>query len=369
MMIQTMPDVLRWSDGTEVLATVHDSYVALLSDRLGGTLAALRRSDERLVDELRELISMMPDDAFLRFLTAPETSCRLLWPGHHPFETVGAFFRDAVTAELVRAGRPLPTDRVIWTPLGDARIEPGGEIVPQPVLDGLMPLDFGSPYALRLDLEGRVDAVETARRPYEGDELRLVLDRLAEARDGIAAVDRGVLDFVAIFNKVLIPQRDTDAPEMFSSGSQGQYVGRSVLGNPHLAKVDAADIADAIIHEGIHALLYMQEQRRPWVLDPSLYEHVHRTHSPWTGNPLPLRPYMQASFVWYGLLNFWCMALGSDAFPAARVRARISQAALGFLGAPLVSRIEEFRDRISPELIEAMETMQEVVGESFAAAL
>ena len=68
--------------------------------------------------------------------------------------------------------------------------------------------------------------------------------------------------------------------------------------------IDYLDIAEALVHEAIHSLLYMQERCHPWV-PAELYAPVPRVVSPWRGRNLALRPFLQACFVWYGILQFW----------------------------------------------------------------
>ena len=124
-------------------------------------------------------------------------------------------------------------------------------------------------------------------------------------------------------------------------------------------------IADAIVHEAIHALLYMQEQKKPWVHDPDLYGPAVRTLSPWSGNPLPLRPFMQAAFVWYGLLQFWTRALARGAFSPACARQRMAQAASGFLGPSLLEQVAPYRAGVADDVLLTIDRMQQQVKQAF----
>jgi hypothetical protein len=130
--------------------------------------------------------------------------------------------------------------------------------------------------------------------------------------------------------------------------------------------VDAVDIADAIVHEAIHALLYMQEQKKSWVYDPDLCKPIPRVVSPWTGRHLALRPFLQACFVWYGLLHFWCLALSAGAFDSARIRERIVRSGIGFWDKPLLDYIDSYKAALCPDLLKAIQEMQSIVNDAFA---
>src|SRR5260370_18494033 len=96
--------------------------------------------------------------------------------------------------------------------------------------------------------------------------------------------------------------------QQFSTGATTQYVGRTFITNPHVHSVDIVDLAEALVHEGIHALLFMEELQRSWGDIPELRDGVRRVESPWTGNSLSLSSFFQAGFSWYWLADFWALA-------------------------------------------------------------
>jgi len=357
MLIETMPDVLTWRAGSDVMLRVYRGYVDLLSDRLGALLCDLRATDPRLCDGLDEALRGASDLAFSRVLTAPETSYRLIWQRGNAAER-GQFIFEALRAERAREGEPARFNAETWTALGDIRFFPDGLSFPQPRLPWEMPLDFASPYADAVDL-GNGDPT-APRGTFTSAETERVLALLHEACDCIGRVSALILDFTVKFNKVLVLQKDLVEPG-FTSGSTGQFVGRSFLVNPHLAAVHPVLIAEGIVHEAIHSLLYMQERQKSWVKSDDLYHPKQALVSPWSGSSLALRPFMQACFVWYGLLNFWCAALIAGVFDQQRVRARISVCLKGFLGRPLVGYLDPWREGISEDLIETIAVLQDNV--------
>ena len=145
-----------------------------------------------------------------------------------------------------------------------------------------------------------------------------------------------------------------------------------MLANAHCESVDVVDVTDAIVHEAIHALLFMQERRKRWVLDEKLYDSTPRSTSPWTGRELPLRAFLQANFVWYGLLNFWLKTHSATLktpvawAPLERIRSKISAASVGFLGVSLVDSVAEFKSEISTDILAAIDVMQSRVRVAFS---
>ena len=363
-MIDTIPIVLAWQSGGANATAVFRSYVHLLSDAFSAFLRRLSRSESGLADRLAVLVREVSDDAFLRVLTAPETSFRLLWNGGVSDAARAEFFLSAFRAEVAREHGSHRFEIETWTALGDIGFGPDGDVLGNWRLEGMMPLDFGSPLArATATAEMELDGERLDFQPFSDEEIARVLTRLAAAGRAIRDTSQEVMDFATTFNRVLVCVKDAVAPFSFASGSTGQYVGRSFLANPHLTNVDEVAIAEGIVHEAVHGLLFMLERRNRWVAD-ALYMGPARIVSPWSGNPLRLRPYLQACFVWFGLLHFWGLALGAGAFSAARVRSRISTCVQGFLGGSLVDAVNSFIDGISPDLIETIAVMQAHVVES-----
>ncbi|SDS40955.1 aKG-HExxH-type peptide beta-hydroxylase [Actinoplanes derwentensis] len=364
--IAAMPAVLQWGSGSIEAARVHREYAVLLGDRLGTMLAAARSHPR--AQALGEGLSALSSRAWLRVLTAPQVSYRLLWPARHEPDGTVDFLADAVEVELSRErAAPAPGTvsggKTAWSVLGDGWRDATGQFVAGPALPGLPPLDIGSPHALAIDLEGVTDEVVQARTSHQPAEIDRLLAQLTDVRDALATSAPDILEFVVAFTKVLILQPDPEAPTSFSTGSSAQYIGRSVFGNPVLETVDSVLLAEGLVHEAIHSYMYMNERLEPWVINAELYGPQYRTRSPWTGHPLPLRAYLQACFVWYGLLNLWARSTSHTAFDAQRVRHRMAQAARGFLAGDVLAQVAPYRCGIVPELLSTIEQMQaEVVA-------
>jgi HEXXH motif-containing protein len=300
----------------------------------------------------------------MRVLLAPESSYRLIFR-REPVEERTRFIVAALRMEAARTGmRPLQDGRGEWTALGDAGLSEKGIWRDLPRLSTGLPFDTLSPHAAAVDLGGPSGIAP--RRPFSPTETEALVAKLDEAIGGIARAGMIFSTFVHQFNMVLIAQVDRDDEELFTSGSTGQYIGRSFITNPHMPSVRPVDLAEALVHEGIHALLYMQERRVAWVHDQALYDPLHvRVQSPWTGSMLGVRPFLQACFVWYGLLHFWADALQTDAFDHRQVQGRMGIASRGFLAGPLLERVRECRQDIDPIILTAIEALQERILNSW----
>ena len=359
MPIRQMPDVLTWRKGSGIFDSVYDSYTDFLGATLGRFLGYLQRDDQQTYEELSVALEGTADAGFIRVLTAPQVTRRLLAPQHYPIREVGAFLITALRVEAARAGEDVRFDEPCWSASGDMVCHPDGGIVQFPQIEGFMPLDFGSPDAIHIDLSGQNERNPEPNPPFTRFETEFLANTLREVQESLRKTNPVILEFSSRFNVVLILQKDAK-DTVFSSGSTRQYVGRSCLGNPHMA--GTADIANAIVHEGIHGLLYMQEVQEEWVSDPELRDSTRRVYSPWTGAHLALRPFLQACFVWYGLANFWSQALGSNSFADTReVRGWLERTLLGFTKGPLLQHICEYEDFLSPEVRDAIVEMQDTI--------
>jgi hypothetical protein len=347
VLIHQMPDALSWVCGTADFDAVNDAYM----QRLGQ--AWERRADAHLAG----LHAQAGTTSFDRFLGAPETSRRLLWPGADDAEGT-RFFEASLRAELAFAGRPAEFQEETWTALGDAAFLPDGQRFVWPQQPGMMPLDFGSPRARIIDLTGAEFETTAPRDPYSFAELEAAIRKVREALQGVLEACPEAGRFVARFNKVLVIQPDPAAPRRSSSGSNGQFVGRSFVTNVQSPDITAEAVADAVVHEGIHGLLYMQQVMQPWGASELIYNQTPVAASPWTGRMLPLRSFLEACFVWYGLLHFWCHALKNTAFAPREVRYHLARALNGFLRERLPDLVAGHRDSLLPDLIESVSALQ-----------
>jgi len=358
MSIADTPEILTWTTPWEAIRGIHARFSRSVEEALAQKLAALDPPTARL---LGEGLGSLAAAARERLLLAPETTYRLLWAGEGDFVD---FMQRSIIAEQALCGGGVALQSEVWTALGDAVIRPPGRVVPGAAVAGLAAIDYDSPYATTIDISGVRQRVDKPRPPLQGADRKVSLQRLEAALHGISQSGETVARFVRLFTKVLILQRDDS--EGFSSGSNGEFVGRSLIGNPQLQGKDEVDVAEAVVHEAIHSLLYMQELEEPWVASAEPHLPAASISSPWTGRSLALRPFLQASFVWYGLLHFWSGSLLGLAFDPVRIHRRMAHATVGFLGAPLLDGLaEDQRTQVVPQVRLALEKMQADVQRAF----
>jgi len=361
-MISRMPQVLTWSGYREEMARVQEIYADLVTQSLSRIIRNMEETQPESARLLTTELHSASGSALSRVLLAPETTSRIRRFRPEGPPEAASFLTESLQAEAALGGRTVKPGKEIWTALGDAKVLPSGKVVRGPSIPGFMPLDLDSPYGMTIDVAGSSSRVPP-RKPLAGTERKMVLERMNKVSRGIAATSDVVKYFVVEFTKVLVLQKDET--QGFSSGSEGRYVGRSTIGNPQLPGVDELELAEAVVHEAIHSLLYMQEHYQPWALSESLYSLEQKVVSPWTGTALPVRPFLQACFVWYGVLNFWSRAALAGTFSQRMVLARINKAASGFLKGPLLSLLEkEDRDATSQEVKDAIVAMQKIVRDS-----
>jgi hypothetical protein len=368
MSLTSVVEWLTWNSRNERPGWVDsfEAYLHHVSCRLANVIASQRASVPAVVAELERLLALADDRVYLRFATAPEITNRLFWG--RPNRDALAFFVAGLETELAGAGIIAPTERTGWSVLGDFHFDREGSMHRPFVIDGLMAIDIGSPYAENMARsEGFVDAGTPETRNLTGPELQRLRVSLESTGRAIRAVSPEVAAFVQTFDRVVILQKDCGAPELFASGSTGQYVGRAFLANPHLPPLGEAQLADALVHEAIHGLLYMEEALEAWVLDPRLYNFEPVLESPWTGHRLAVRPFLQACFVWYGLAHFFADAVRGQ-FPDPRARTRLRVATMGFLNQRFEVILGDYLDRLAPELVAALTRMQERIVDAFHSA-
>ena len=338
-MLQGVLDVLRWEgDQQAALDHAESAYTALLSRQLGSELGTLEAEDPARAARVVSLLGGVDVGALQRVLLAPETCARLLWA--HP-------------------GRC--DDRDVWSYLADALLAEQRSERPYEIVAGLR-VDADSPAAVCFDYGTLHRGGMRLARYEDAAERDLALERVIAAMRAIEGVSPALAGFVRRFTLVANVVADSESAK-FTSGSTAQYVGRSLFCNAHLGSADVELLAESLVHEATHSLLYMHETREPWILDGHRLPEETVVTSPWSGAELVVRPFLQACFVWFGLVHFWRLAGCGSTLRPHRAAERLEIARRGFLGGPLLERIPGDADAIVPPVRELVEAMQARVVE------
>ena len=350
------PKVLSWSEST--------SYE---EQRIGDEFDLLVRSVFDLhVDRAAVLETTDPshfDEAADRVVRAPRAIRRLLWPSPSRTVSTRAFLEHALSIELflVASGRE-GRDREItgWTADGRARVRSDGTVVAQPVVAGFdAVIDLDSPHARALDLSGGPVPHDPPRASMSADVADATVERIASAWHLIERIAPPAAQRLQRWIAVVVAQCEPSGT--FWSGSNGHYIGRAALTNPAAPRVSVSEVADALVHEGIHGLLAQHETLQAWVTDPALFSDRPAIRSPWTRNMLPVRQYLQACFVWYGLAMFWAEAIGAVDVDGDETTRLFARAVRGFLEVELVAELQPWASVIDSHILRTIDEMQLVI--------
>jgi HEXXH motif-containing protein len=186
--------------------------------------------------------------------------------------------------------------------------------------------------------------------------MQVAVDKLRRASECLKEISPTVADFVCQFTRSIVARKDGENPDFYTSSSCNAYIGRIVLINPHLAFVDESALIDSLVHESIHSLLWRCEVLSPFIADTSQVKGT--THSPWTQSELHLYTFLQACFVWYGLLTFWKLSETTRIFGQTLVRKYVSRAQRGFQNNQLIDNVVKFKNALRPGLLEELAAMQ-----------
>jgi hypothetical protein len=378
--MELMPGALAWTTGN-VHAQAHESYVNRVTAALEEAVWLVNADDPEVGAGLAARLESASDGALLRVLLAPETTKRLLWRTAFPVAAVGEFLCRSLTAEAALEGAAQPLDQLdppLWTALGDRQVLPSGERVGTEPVGDVLAVDTESPYVRGNESLGATEgalpwpvAVDTAGgrgdgaedtvpwRSLERRELEVVLRDLDLAYRGIAAASPVCATFISTFAKIVAVRTD-DHPQ-FCSFTSGYDLGRIALINPQM--LDEVLLAEALVHEAVHSLLFMQDQRVFWGLAWTNGPAPGKAFSPWTGRSLPASTFLQACFVWYALVTFWGHALCAESFAVPRIRARLARAASGFSKGALLDNLDRHDlALLDPDVGQAITDMQGRVG-------
>lgn len=140
-----------------------------------------------------------------------------------------------------------------------------------------------------------------AVKPLQEENLRRFEGQVARSTALFREVD-GVLDFVIAGTELLCVQEETEERKRFGSSSFRGLAGLNLITNPGVASTWA--IADAILHEAVHSILYQIEPAHSPFFQDRIAART-RLRSPWTNRDISADNLFQAAYVWFGLLRFW----------------------------------------------------------------
>ncbi len=284
---------------------------------------------------MRDCFETLPPEGQVRFMTAPETVHSIRRLRAAPLESVRKLCHFLNAESLVNSRGRVTVQH--WTALGDkcyagtcggvgvpwtdGQERQPGESFQAPVVAGI-PVDFFSPNVFSAKTTTGASS-ETEYLEFTPEERASVCSRLEDAITCVRAVSESAARVVMDFVKVIIPIKIRAG---YGSTSKRSFPGRVILRG--IERASAAIVAEALIHEAIHQLMYVLEYEGPFVIE----DLSERVRSAWTGRPLLIDAFFHACFVWYGLAQFWALAGASGAFSSDEVRSALDRCGAGFQG-------------------------------------
>ncbi|MEZ4362450.1 MAG: hypothetical protein R3B48_19830 [Kofleriaceae bacterium] len=344
----------------------------------------------RLAAPLRERVDALPDDAYLSLLRSPATCAHLAGAGAGSLER---YLEGALQIEEWRAGRRAQLDVDAWSADAALYLPAGTATRPEELLPALAAsaatagaaFDARAPYlAPRLggwvvaDLYSPEVGKPLAQLSYKAtpfgpaepmtaEDRDHVLTKLGDAFDGLAQSCPDARRFLRYTLTTVIPRKQTRPdlyPSSFKGSSTAATLHRANLYNAQFRNVDAARVAQSILHETVHNHLYKRERFQPTLIDVAAGEAL-RVTSPWSGNTLDLYVFAHSTTVYYALFHFFDrllqqpdVALQLPRPTAAWFRDR---AVRGFADPRWTSTTQAHRELFAPAMYEDLQAMRERV--------
>jgi len=355
-------EALEWTGGV-LFRSVHDAFLDEVSAALGSALSVVNAEDNYLC-EVTELIERVSPIGLLRFVLAPETTARTTSRILPP--DAARFFRESLQAELARDGGAVTTSNVIWSAVGDLWVSRAGSVQHSVPGIRLFPVDLDSPFLRSVHLTGPQTRATLPLATLSHEDRCAVVERLAESEAAVERTDPGVARFLQMFVKVLTLRSSHHT--RFECSSLTRFVGRALFYGVGWSEVSREELAESIVHEAIHACLLMAE-RSGWLgRDGGIFTLSREVISPWTGARIRPSSFIHACFVWYGLVNFWRLAVERGSFEQTSAEGRLWKAAGGFIRrAPSDCLEKSDWELLQNDVKEALWEMRNQVVSSFPA--
>jgi len=365
-----MPRVFAWHESDETLEQVRSWYFKWARRETLRIFDEIERADPNTDRQLHRWFEELPNWAQVRFLSAPETYNRAKTALKKDPAGLGRqvpFFMASLKAERMLS-RIDDSRETCWSALGDFYF--AGSVCVDPRRDewdakssfaaprvGGVPIDFASPYSRYVN-----SMADCPFEPYTPAETVILYENLEKAFESVSAISKPAAQLFQNFVAVIVPRKNPLRPRNSGSSSTPSHVGRLLLRNGHL--MDCARQAESLVHEAIHSILDVLETSEPFADHPEQPCDNIPVRSPWSNNEIPLRIYVHACYVWYGLVKFWKAARQTDVFPQEVVNERFALALSGFRGADPAERLLPYKETIRPATLEVTSSLRCELQES-----
>ena len=335
-----LADFLTWDGAGD--GPLH--WISLYDDLLQARFAALVAADpENAI--LTDGLALLSHRARRQVMRAPRVAEALLAP-ERDVPAAGAIAAAAIVATLAEEGVVSGLDTPVWSVRGDRRLGQGEANDPPRRLgrtDAVV--DTCSPLQRMDDTPHPVLALSPAETDIACGKIDAALEHLAATSAAIGAFWTRTIDVVALRGMTPAP------PGLMSTTAELTPRSMRII-NAHQPQIGVDLLADGLLHEAIHSIVFMFEHSVTRLLSPATMAARTAAVSPWSGRSLQLLSYAHACIVWYGLYGYWRLAERSeDPAMAARARRQCDMARAGFARRPVSQGLRPFHDTLAPETL------------------
>ncbi|UIJ81835.1 aKG-HExxH-type peptide beta-hydroxylase [Rhizobium leguminosarum] len=358
------PDAFSWGDTTIRLTDrVYEQYLEVLLRVFIEELSILSK-------EIQERFSTLPPESKMRLIEAPETYNLLVRRLRGDKVDVRSWIAQSVEAEWAILHRDHTCKPGTWSADGSFLFDKKTEVVRDSqgwiiggwrenvLLDRKIPIDHHSPFARR-DMpvaEFRSVQYGDPEAFRSGDE-RKAVDKIVKSYEKIRISLPVAADFISRYAKAIVIRRSSHADGVFQSASRNAFIGQIVLLNAHADHVDHEYMAESLVHESIHSLLWRAEILDHFLVDPE--KEMGTVTSAWSGETIYYYTLLQACFVWYGIFNFWNKVCNNHAvFDKKRAGELLERSRRGFLSGEYKRSLLSNSDNLKRGVLNVFEDMR-----------
>ena len=361
------PEAFQWRAQTVHLTDrVFTVYLRVFLDTF---LSILPELDENLERRFHKL-SLRSKHLIVE---APDTYNQITKYLRHQDNRTREFLRRSITVEEARNGGRLDVCTGMWSANGDflsdsvvneSRDAAGWRSRGRffaPLLAGHIPLDHHSIFARHPMPVAEFRSVRfgDAESMTPTEEARAI-SKVMESFGKIAQSLPVAANFISRYVNSIILRKTSRTNDLFQSASRNAFIGQIVLLNPHQDHVDDEYMAESLLHESIHSLLWRAEILDHFIFDAHM--DMGLVQSPWSGEKIFYYTLLQACFVWYGLFWFWNTILSLETpFCASRALELRERARSGFLKPEYASALDQNRINLKSGVLEVFGELRDRV--------
>lgn len=371
--IGMVKDVLLFDrPGHPFFKNVKDQFQKLIRDKFASIIAQVQQTDKALYQKgLLQTERLCNFQSSEKLFSAPEFIGKIM---EHPNETAADiynFYASSAEAEIARQTGTFNqlAHPYLWTADGDYFIRYDKESAVYNdynafTLHDNIILDFFSPNCIRIDSRELGDDPSVVIEEYNYEEAFIIYEKLAELLHPLSTLPNSAINLVTSFTRtIILKKQETTGKKMFSSASLYPYIGRSLLLNA--GKASDSQVIDALVHESIHSMLYSIDALNKWMPPNATIKLIGSVIiSPWTGRALSLGNLCQAIFVWYGLFNFWQLAIQYSLYDRDYGQKRMAQIQDGFARVDIRVLSDTYNLRLQETFVQTVEDVKSIVLKS-----